>query len=142
MQGKNVAKELNGYLKGEYMAIHAYEHYIHHTKDVRVKSILQQIQQEHKQHATKVAERIQNLGEKAVLDNGMKLSVMETMFKLRTHPTSNDEILRGVIDGQKMGIQATEELVRGDLDEKSLAIVQENLSEDREQITELENLLH
>lgn len=38
MSEKNVVKELNTYLRGEYMGIHAYEHYIHHTQDPQVKT--------------------------------------------------------------------------------------------------------
>ncbi len=139
--GKGVVKELNNYLKGEYMAIHAYEHYIYHTKDVRIKAILQSIQQEHKEHAARIADRIQNLGEKAVMDNGVKLSVMETMMKIKVNPVTTEEILQGVIKGQKKGIQATEELVRGDLDQESFQLVAENLSQDREHIEQLQNLL-
>lgn len=141
MVEENVTKELNGYLRGEYMAIHAFEHYIYHTKDVRIKTILQRMQQEHKEHAAKVADRIQNLGEKAVMDNGVKLSVMETMMKIKANPQTTEEILQGVIEGQTKGIQATEDLVRGDLDDVSLQLVKENLSQDREHIDQLQRLL-
>lgn len=141
MVEENVTKELNGYLRGEYMAIHAFEHYIYHTKDVRIKTILQRMQQEHKEHAAKVADRIQNLGEKAVMDNGVKLSVMETMMKIKANPQTTEEILQGVIEGQTKGIQATEDLVRGDLDDVSLQLVKENLSQDRDHIDQLQRLL-
>lgn len=131
MNEKDVVKELNAYLKGEYMGIHAYEHYINHTQDSHIKMELQRIQQAHKQHAAKIDERIQDLDGKAVTDNGMKLSVMESMMNMRGYPETTERILEGVLKGQNMGIEAAEELVRGDLDPKSLQLVKENLAEDR-----------
>lgn len=138
---KKVINELNAYLKGEFMGIHALEYYIYHTNDPNIKSELQRIQQEHKQHASKIAERIQDLGGKAVTDNGPKLSVMEMMMNMKRSPNSTEDILNGVIHGQHKGIQATEEIVRGDLDQESLQLVKENLSEDRAHIEKLNRLL-
>ena len=67
----NVIKELNTFLEGNFMAIHAYDNYIHHIDNVEIKQVLQKIQQEHKQHAMMIAERIQNLGGIPVDDVGM-----------------------------------------------------------------------
>lgn len=53
MNNENIVKELNAYLKGEYMAIHSYEHYIQNISNPNIKKALQKIQQEHKQHAAK-----------------------------------------------------------------------------------------
>jgi|SRR5699024_3441279 len=123
------------------MGIHAYEHYIHHTEDPHVKTTLQQIQQGHKRHAEKIAERIQNLDGKAVTDNGMKLSAMEYLMEINRSPDTTDEILKGVLTGQKKGVEAAEELVRGDLDPKSMQLVKENLAEDRSQLEQLNDLM-
>jgi bacterioferritin len=140
MNENNVIKELNEYLKGEYMGIHAYEHYIKNAQDQNIKTTLQKIQQDHKQHAVKIAERIQDLGGKAVEDNGFMGSITETMMKLKGFPDRTEEILKGVIKGQQMGIRATEEIVRGDLDAESLQIVESNLAEDRSHIHQLNSL--
>ncbi|WP_059105010.1 DUF2383 domain-containing protein [Shouchella shacheensis] len=141
MQEKQVINELNENLKGEYMGIHAYEHYIEKARDPATKAQLQQIQQDHKQHASKIAERIKNLGGKAVEDNGFMGSVNETMMKLKGVPESTKEIVKGAIKGQEMGIRSTEEIVRGDdLDPESLQIVQSNLDEDRAHIHQLNSL--
>lgn len=136
----NVIKELNEYLKGEYMGIHAYEHYIQHADDQTIKTSLQQIQQDHKQHAAKIAERIQNLGGKAVEDNGFMGSIRESLMNLKGFPDSTEEILKEVINGQQMGIRITEDIVRGDLDSESLQIVKSNLAEDRSHIDQLNSL--
>lgn len=141
MSEKEVVKELNAYLKGEYMGIHAYEHYIHHTQDPHIKTELQRMQQDHKQHAAKIAERIQNLGGKAVMDNGIKLSMMEFMMDIKSYPDSTERILKGVLNGQIKGIEASEDLVRGDLDDTSLQLVKQNLAEDRDHIDQLNRLM-
>lgn len=136
-----VIKELNEYLKGEYMGIHAYEHYIHHTEDPVLKKELQRIQQEHKQHAAKTAERIQNLGGKAVEDNGMRLSMAEMMLKFQKYPSENKGIIKGVLEGQEMGVRQAEEIVKGDLDSESLAVIQANLQEDYAHIEDLNRMM-
>lgn len=124
------------------MGIHAYEHYIHHTQDPHIKTVLQRMQQEHKRHATKIAERIQNLGGQAVTDNGTKLSMMEWMMDMKGYQDTTEGILKGVLKGQMKGIESSEELVRGDLDQISLQLVKENLSEDRNQVDQLNHLLY
>lgn len=134
-------KELNAYLKGEFMGIHSYEHYIQQVSDPAIKKELQHIQQEHKKHATKIAERIQNLGGKAVEDNGVMLSIKEGMMNLKGFPNTVDEIIKDAIDGQEKGMKMVEEIVRGDIDLESRKIVEENLNEDREHINQLNNLI-
>lgn|SRR5690625_3323075 len=141
MSEKDVVKELNAYLKGEYMGIHAYEHYIHHTQDPHIRTELQRMQQDHKQHAAKIAERIQDLGGQAVMDNGIKLSMMEFMMDIKGYPDSTERILKGVLNGQMKGIEASEDLVRGDLDDTSLQLVKQNLAEDRDHIDQLNRLM-
>ncbi|WP_210766926.1 DUF2383 domain-containing protein [Cerasibacillus terrae] len=90
MNQKDVVKELNAFLKGEYMGIHAYEHFIKHTQDPKLKDEPQRIQQEHKQHAARTAERIQNLGGKAVEDNGIMLSMKESMMNMKKYPSDKE----------------------------------------------------
>jgi bacterioferritin len=136
-----VIKELNAYLKGEFMGIHSYEHYIQQVSDPTIKKELQRIQQEHKTHATKIAERIQDLGGKAVEDNGVMLSIRESMMNLKGFPDTASGILKDAIDGQKKGMKMVEEIVRGDIDLESRQLVEENLNEDREHINQLNRLL-
>ncbi|WP_068676075.1 ferritin-like domain-containing protein [Oceanobacillus sp. Castelsardo] len=141
MNNEVVIKELNAYLKGEYMAIHSYEQFIEQVTEPSVRTELQRIQQEHKEHAAKIAERIQDLGGRAVNDNGVRLSMMEGMMRLKGTPDTVDGILKNAIKGQEMGMQKTEEIVRGDLDPESKKMVAENLDEDREHINQLNNLI-
>ena len=61
-------------------------------------------------------------------------------MNMKGYPEQTNAILKEVIRGQEMGIEAAEELVRGDLDEESLHLVKENLNEDREQLETLKQL--
>ena len=141
MDNEAVIKELNAYLKGEFMGIHSYEQYIQQVTDPTIKTELQRIQREHKEHAAKTAERIQDLGGKAVNDNGIMLSMREGMMKLKGTPDTVDEILLSAIKGQEIGMKMTEEIVRGDLDPESKQLVAENLDQDREHINHLNDLM-
>lgn len=141
MDNDTVIKELNAYLKGEFMGIHSYEQYIQQVTDPTIKTELQRIQREHKEHAAKTAERIQDLGGKAVNDNGVMLSMREGMMKLKGTPDTVDEILLSAIKGQEIGMKMTEEIVRGDLDPESKQLIAENLDQDREHINHLNDLI-
>ncbi|GAB2559117.1 DUF2383 domain-containing protein [Gracilibacillus alcaliphilus] len=141
MSSEDVIKELNAFLKGEFMAIHSYEYYIQHVSDPFIKKELQRIQQEHKKHAVKIAERVQNLGGKAVEDNGVMLSIREGMLNLKGFPDSVEGILKNAINGQEKGMKIAEEIVRGDLDLESRQTVEEILDEDRDHINQLNNLI-
>ena len=71
MTVNNVIHTLNHFLQGQYMGIHAYEQHIEKLMDPHIKKEFQNIQQDHKLHAMKVAERIQNLGGTPVDDEGI-----------------------------------------------------------------------
>lgn len=139
---KDVVKELNAFLKGQYMGIHAYEHYIQSTKDPLIKKELQEIQQDHKNHAMKVAERIQNLGGEPVTDEGIVGSVQNAMSRLAT-PYTTEGMLQNALKGEEhYGIELSEEMVKGDLDEESRMLVEEIIDRDRQHLEKLDSLLH
>lgn len=98
---KSVVNELNTFLEGNLMAIHAYNNYIHHMDDERLKHRLQDIQKQHKQHAILVAERIQNLGGMPVDDIGMIGSFAEFMNKLKGSTTDRKLILKDALLGEQ-----------------------------------------
>ena len=63
------------------------------------------------------------------------------MKKLK--PTAGtEEMLKDAIAGEERGIEISQKLLDGDLDEESLAIVKEILSRDKNHVTMLQNLLH
>lgn len=139
MDKTTVTKELNTVLKGEQMAVLAYEKFISAADSEKVKESFQQIQRNHKEHAGKLAERIQDLG--AVPDYSTGVSGVFTNMKLEmdTNGKSSVDILKRAYDGEDKGIAAAEEVVRGDLDETSLELVKNILSRDHDH---LKSMLH
>jgi bacterioferritin len=140
---EDVVKELNAFLKGQYMGIHTYDTYIQKVNDPKIKNEFQKIQQDHKLHAAKVAERIQNLGGKAVDDEGLAGSIKQTMADLKGHPDTTEGYIKSALKGEDYyGIRMSKEIVKGDLDPESKKIIDNILSEDQKHVDLLNNLLH
>ncbi|WP_404428469.1 ferritin-like domain-containing protein [Sutcliffiella horikoshii] len=127
-------KELNAFLEGEFMGIHAYEHYIKNTQDEAIKKDLQTIQQNHKMHAIFVAERIQNLGGEAVDDVGLVGAFQERVQQVKGYPKDSRAIIEGAIHGEEFGSDMMAEFVKGDLDLESKNMVQSILKEHKQHI--------
>lgn len=139
---KNVVKELNAYLKGEYMAIKAYENFIHRIKDPSMRLELQKIQRDHKQHALKVSKRIRNLGGIPVKGAGL-IGVMSDMKNLVKRNSGDTKfILKDAGNGEYRGIQMAEEVVKGDLDADSLKLIKSLMEEDRAHVGRLSGFIH
>ena len=136
-----VIKELNTFLEGNFMAIHAYDNYIHHIEDVEIKQVLQNIQQDHKQHAMVIAERIQNLGGTPVDDVGMMGHVAEFINKIKGPTKDLAPILKDALVGEHRGIEKSKELLDGDLDPESLKLVKSILNVDQKHVELLDKLL-
>lgn len=142
MAVNDVVKTLNNFLKGQYMGIHAYEHHIQKLKDPYLKNEFQRIQQDHKNHALKVAERIQNLGGTPVDDEGLIGSVQGFMGQFMI-PDNSAGIIESVLKGEDYyGIQISEEIVKGDLEPESRQLIEEILDKDREHVNFLNRLVH
>ncbi|WP_379967978.1 DUF2383 domain-containing protein [Ectobacillus sp. sgz5001026] len=143
MEQEVAIKELNAFLKGRYMGIHAYEHLIHHAQDAELKKTLQLIQQNHKQHAITVAERIQNLGGTPADDAGFIGSVQELFSNIKGYAQTKDDIVKTAIKSEEdYAVRLSEEIVKGDLDEESNVIVHHIINEDRKHTDTLKKLLH
>jgi bacterioferritin (cytochrome b1) len=131
--------ELNTLLVGEHMAIQSYEYFFTQVENPDVKKTLQKIQQEHKLHAMKIAEQIQNLGGHPVNDIPM---ASELMLKLKSlHKKDLDSILKDAYTGEKRGIEAAKEITKGDLDSDSKKLIQNILQEDTQHLSLLEDLI-
>lgn len=137
---ETVVKELNEFLKGQYMGIHSYEHYIQKLQDPDIKREFQKIQQEHKQHEMLVAERIQNLGGTPVDDEGILGSVQGFLSQLNL-PDTTEGLIQGALKGESIGIKMSEEIVKGDLDGESRQLIEEILDDDRQHTSFLNSLL-
>ncbi len=124
---------------GEHMAIQSYEHFLQQVEDQSVRSKLQKIQRDHKFHAIRIAERIQNLGGRPVNDLPKMAELMLTMKRL--HKKDLDSIIKDAYVGEKRGIEKSEEIVKGDLDNESMNLVNNILQEDMMHLTILKELI-
>lgn len=135
-------KELNALLKGEHMAIHGYERYMENTNDPNIKSELQKIQIDHKQHAIRLAERIQNLGGRPCSDVGVAGEIGQIMSSIKDFRNRDTKsIVNQAYMGEKNGIKMADELVKGDLDEQSRTLVNDILNVDRTHLSTLDGLI-
>lgn len=136
-------QELNALLKGEHMAIHGYEKYMESIKDPIVKSQLQKIQIDHKEHAIRLAERIQNLGGHPCSDIGVAGEIGQIMSSIKGIMNKETKsIVNQAYKGEKTGIEMADELVKGDLDEQSRILVNDILDVDRGHLTTLNELIN
>lgn len=135
--------ELNALLKGEYMAVDGYERYIRKVEDPNVKNELQKIQQEHKNHAIKIAQRIQDLGGKPAAGVGIAGKTAEVVSAVKDIGLKGTtSILVDAYNGEDKGIKMATEVVKGDLDSQSAAMVKEMLDDDRTHLTTLNSLIN
>jgi bacterioferritin len=137
-----IVKELNAFLKGQFMGIHGYERLIHNSDNTNLKETLQQIQQDHKLHAIMVAERIQNLGGVPVDDVGIMGTMAEVKSILQREKHDTQAIIKQAKASEDKGIQMSEEIVKGDLDPNSRQLIQDILDTDRKHVERLNNMLH
>lgn len=140
MEDKSV-NELNAFLKGEYMAIDSYEKYIEKANSPKVKAELQRIQQEHKHHAAKIAERIQNLGGHPVSGVDIKGKIAETVYNIKNVGNQTDtDIIVSAYKGEDMGIKVGSEVVKGDLDNESMSLIGNIINQDKTHLDTLRDL--
>ena len=138
----NVINHLNTLLKGEQMAAEAYEKFILSSEDDRIKSSLQDIQQDHKEHASKLAERIQSIGGKPEYGTGLTGVISNLRLTLETKSkTDSLEILKRAYDGEDKGIAMAEKVVKSDLDEESKKLLDGILSTDHDHLKSMLSLL-
>lgn len=131
--------ELNAVLKGEYMAIHAYEQFLQKTQDSTVQQALKKIQEEHKRHAAEISERIDTLGGEPVDGTGIMSEVMLKLKGMGEKETT--AILKDAFAGEQQGIEMSQEMVKGDLDEQSMSLIQNILQQDKEHLMTLLDLI-
>ncbi len=138
----NVINHLNTLLKGEQMAVEAYEKFILSSGDDRIKSSLQDIQQDHKEHASKLAERIQSIGGKPEYGTGLTGVISNLRLTLETKNKSDSlEILKRAYDGEDKGIAMAEKVVKNELDEDSKKLLDGILSTDHDHLKSMLSLL-
>jgi bacterioferritin len=141
MSNEVVIEELNTLLRGTYMGIRSFEHYIQKVEDEDLKTVFQSMQQDVKQNAQKLAQRIQNLGGVPADSEGFSGSMHSFMHNVML-PDDTHEIIEDALKGlDHYGVQYSEELVRGDLDSQSRQLAEDVIDTSRRQIEELRHYL-
>ncbi len=141
MENKEIANELNKLLKGEEMAVQAYEKFIAGADDEKIREGLQQIQKNHKLNADKIAERIQELGAQAEYSTGLPGFFADMKLGMEMSGKSSDEILKQAYDGEDKGIAAAEKVIKEDLDDTSMSIIHDVLSCDHDHLKAMLSLM-
>jgi bacterioferritin len=142
MSNEVIIEELNTLLRGTYMGIRSFEHYIQKVEDEEIKRVFQSMQQEVKHNAQKLAERIQNLGGVPADDEGFSGSMHSFMHNVMLSDDTNEMIEDALKGLDEYGVQYSEKLVRGDLDHESRQLAEEVIDTSRKQIEQLQHLLH
>lgn len=142
MRNETVIEELNTLLRGTYMGVRSFEHYIQKLEDEELKEAFQSIQQDLKQNAQKIAQQIQNLGGVPANDEGISGSMHSFMHKLMLSNNTKAIIEDAIKGTDHYGVHYSEELVKGDLDLSSRQVVEEVIDANRRHVERLKHLLH
>ena len=138
----HVVNELNTLFKGEQMAVEAYEKFIQSSEDKKIRSSFQEIQRDHKEHAAKLAERIQSMGGRTDYGTGITGEISNLRLTLEARNKNGSvEILKRAYDGEDKGIAIAEKVVKSDLDEESKKLLDGILSTDHDHLKSMLSLL-
>ena len=107
----NDIKELNTALKGEFMAVEGFDHYIQDTKDEGLKKKLMDMQQQHQFHTIQLSERIERLGGNPVNSSGIAGMMVEAKQKLTPNKYIDNSVIKTAIEGEEIGLEAYGEIV-------------------------------
>lgn len=140
MRNNNI-NELNMVLKGEYMAIDKYDHYIKGINNDSIKSEMQKIQQTHKQQATNISTRVQQLGGNPINTSGIAGFISEITSNIRNEKDTQT-IVKSAIEGEKMGIDTTYDILNNITDEDSKNLINGVINENKNVIGTLSNLMN
>lgn len=139
---KETIKVLNRLLQGEYMALESFNLFIYRMDDKNIKDELLEIQKEHRNNIEAISNYIVDIGGKPEENIGMKGKMGGMMLRNQLGSSSDvNEVIERAIDGEMKGINKTEKILRGNLDDESRKLTGGILENDRSSIDKLRNLL-
>lgn len=143
-EGKDTSiKELNSYLKGEYMAIDSYEKYIKKLQNPQIKKDMENILRDHRDHAHTISERIKQLGGSPAQSVGVSGKMGEIMNSIKNVTRRSDEdIVREASYWEEKGTRMAHEIVKGDLDQTSNLLIENIINTDKNHVSILNTHLH
>lgn len=137
-----VFEELNSVLKGEQMAVEAYDRFIREVNDISLKKEFEKIQTDHKRHVDELGKHIKANGGQPKYSTGFSGTMASAMSTIKNIGDNEPiDILKQAYDGEDKGIWMAEELIKGDLDENSRELVKGMLSKDHEHLKTMANLI-
>ncbi|HHU77438.1 MAG: DUF2383 domain-containing protein [Caldicoprobacterales bacterium] len=134
-------KTLNELLRGEHMAIQAYESIMPALTE-NTRKQLKDMLQDHKNHAAELADRISSLGGIPEESTGMAGMMSRTKLKVESKVRDEKSMLKKLYDGEDQGIAAVEKIIKGDLDSASREMVDKILRTDHDHLKKLEKMIH
>lgn len=141
-ENKETIKVLNELLQGEYMALESFNLFISRVDDDTVANSLMEIQKEHRNNIENLSNYILDIGGKPEENTGMKGKMGEMMLSSQLGDSSDaSEVIEKAIEGEIKGINKTEKILRGNLDDRSRTLTGQILENDRQSIDKLRNLL-
>lgn len=141
MAEKETIKALNNLLQGEHMAIEAFNSFIDEVDDKTMKDTFQEIQNQHRDNMSILANYIQDLGYKPDEKLGLKGVMGDVMVNMDLAGDNDSRyVLRKAIEGENKGINMAEKVLRGNLDDKTRDLAGEILNKDRESLQKLQRL--
>lgn len=139
---KEKIKVLNELLQGEYMALESFNLFLSRIGDHDASNTLMEVQKEHRNNIERLSNYILEIGGKPEENTGMKGRMGQMMLRQQLGSSSDvNEVIEKAIDGETKGINKTEKILRGNLDEESRNITGQILQNDRNSIDKLRNLL-
>jgi len=129
---KEPVDTLNELLKGEHMALNIYEKVKGIQQDEEVAHMLDKFEQDHKNHAEKLSQRIVELGGEPKGGTGWA-GIMADINSIFNSLRGPKEILKQVYNGEDKGIHAYEDRI-DEMDPASQEIVREIMKEDHEHL--------
>lgn len=136
-------KNLNSILEGEYIAIKSFDGLIRHADDVNAKNELKKIQKTHKQHASQLSTKIQDLGgnpHRGIGIDGMVSGTISNIKHIGT--TDNVSYLKEALQEENLGTKAVNEMLTSNTDLSSDQLLNEIISQHQTNINSLNNLIN
>lgn len=142
MDTRETIKSLNKLLQGEYMAVESFNNFISKLEDENIKDVFQDIQKQHRDNIDKLAIYIQDIGGKPEENLGIKGKMADIKINMNLDSKSDiKEVVGKAIEGETLGVNMAEKVLRGKLDDRSRELAGEILNNDRESIKKLKDLM-
>lgn len=139
---KETVSVFNELLQGEYMALESFNLFISRMDDETMKNQLMEVQKQHRNNIEQLSNYILDIGGKPEENTGMKGKMGEMMLSSQLGSSSDaNEVIEKAIDGETKGINKTEKILRGKLDDESRNLAGQILENDRASIDKLKKIL-